>query len=79
MGEAEDASAFSARYTMELDHAIKKTSGRREPHWTESIAVGSEVFVRGIAALSKGRKRLEIKEWTDASWYERDPAVCYRP
>lgn len=79
LGGTEDRSAFSALYDMGLDQSIKNASGRREPHWTESMAVGSEAFVRRIAALSKRRKKLEIREWTDASWYVRDPAACYLP
>jgi len=75
--ELGELSAFAEWYDVELDKALETTSGRREPHWTESIAVGSEGFVRRIAALSKDRKRLEVKEWTDASWYVRDPGAYY--
>ncbi len=72
-----DPAAFSAWYRVGLDQALKAGSGRREPCWTESIAVGSEGFVRQIAALSKRRKRLEIREWTDEAWYVRDPTASY--
>lgn len=77
LSELGKLSAFSEWYDAELDKALETASGRREPQWTESIAVGSEDFVRRIAAFSKNRKRLEVKEWTDASWYVREPGACY--
>jgi hypothetical protein len=77
LGGMSDLCAFAEWYDFELDRALETTSGHREPHWTESIAVGSEGFVRRIAALSKNRKKFEIKQWADAAWYVRDPAACY--
>jgi hypothetical protein len=71
--------AFSVWYNVGLDHALKTASGCREPHWTESIAVGSQAFVERIAALSKGRKKLEIREWADDAWFVRDPEEIYDP
>jgi putative transposase len=68
---------FSAWYDLGLDRALKAASGCREPHWTESIAVGSQEFVERIAALSKGRKKLEIREWAADAWYVRDPMDIY--
>jgi putative transposase len=79
LGDLSDLSAFATRYNVELDQALKTASGRREPHWTESIAVGSEAFVQRIAALSKNRKELEIREWAEAAWYVRDPAAYHEP
>jgi len=73
-----DPDAFAAWYSAELNEAIRAgRSRRREPHWTESIAVGSEEFVRSIARSTRNRKKLEIREWADAAWYVRDPAACY--
>jgi putative transposase len=77
LGGMSDLGAFAEWYRAELGKALEAASARREPHWTESIAVGSEGFVRRIAALAKNRKKLEIKEWADAGWYVRDPAACY--
>lgn len=78
LGQLSDLSAFAARYDTELDHALKTASGRREPYWTESIAVGSKDFVHRIAALFKNRKKFEINEWADDAWYVRDPTAGYR-
>jgi putative transposase len=51
--------------------------GRRQPQWSESIAVGSEGFVRGVLeklqVRAKGRK---VREGED--WYElREPREAY--
>ena len=77
MAQLSDLTAFAAWYGIGLDLAIKIRRQRREPHWTESIAVGSKPFVRRIAALSSNRKRLEIREWADDAWYVRDPAATF--
>jgi putative transposase len=73
-----DLGDFAEWYGAGLNEAIRAGRSRfREPHWTESIAVGSEAFVRRIAALAKNRKKLIIKECVDAGWYVCDPAECY--
>lgn len=77
LGALSDLSAFAARYNEELNQAIKTASGRREPHWSESIAVGSEDFVHRIAALSKNRKKLGIEKGPDETWFVRDHAARY--
>jgi putative transposase len=70
--------AFREWYLAELNVAMRGgRSRRREPHWTESIAVGSEAFVRKIAGLTRDRKKLEIKEWAESAWYVRDSAADY--
>lgn len=76
-GGLTDPGSFTERYSSELERVLQAGELRREAHWTEGIAVGSETFVRRIAALAKNRKKLEIKEWTDAGWNVRDPAACY--
>ena len=69
--------AFAVWYRDEVDHALQTASGRRESQWTESLAVGSETFVRHIAAQSKNGKRFEIEEGVGDGWYVRDPAARY--
>jgi hypothetical protein len=56
---------------------MKTSSRHREPHWTESIEVGSRDFVQQIAALAKDRKWLEIGEWAAAAWYVREQGENY--
>jgi hypothetical protein len=33
--------------------------------------------VRRIAGMAKNRKKIEVKEWVDATWYVRDATSCY--
>jgi len=79
LGESSNLKTFADWYDLGLDEALKTASGGRISHWTESIAVGSEVFVRRIAAQSKYRKKLEFREWADDAWYVREPAADYSP
>ena len=73
-----DLGTFTAWYENQLNQTLKTASRHREPHWTESIAVGSEAFVRRIAALSKERRKLEIMSLENAgAWYVRDPTENY--
>lgn len=72
-----DLGSLAAWYEIQLDQALKTASGCREPHWTESIAVGSEGFVRRIAAISKHRRKFEIMAVNESAWYVRDPMVDY--
>jgi hypothetical protein len=43
-------------------HGLTRDLAKREPQWTESIAVGSEDFVRELAQRIQGRQELEVKE-----------------
>ena len=47
------------------------------PIWTESIAVGSETFVRANADATKIRKTLEMEESADGSWYVSETEMPY--
>lgn len=69
---------FAAWYDLDLEQALKAAELPREPVWTESIAVGSEAFVRKIASMLKQRRKLEVGEWGEASWYVRDAEEAYR-
>jgi putative transposase len=72
-----DLGGFAAWYEVQLNETLKTASGLREPCWTESMAVGSEVFVRRVAALLKNRRRVEIRALSKDSWYVRDPTESY--
>jgi hypothetical protein len=45
---------------------------RREPQWTESIAVGDREFVMGVAERVRGRTKSEICESPGGNWVVRD-------
>lgn len=60
-----------------VEEVLRKKSRERQPRWTESIAVGSEAFVRetkeklGVRAI--GREVMGA----DASYELRDPETSY--
>jgi REP-associated tyrosine transposase len=63
----DDLASFRKHFTAALALAIEKDSIQREACWTESIAVGSERFVREIEARVKRQRtetRLEGETWT---------------
>jgi putative transposase len=53
-----DPSQLAAMHRQRIMEAIEQRRLSREGIWTESIAVGSEAFVKEIAAKNKKRKRL---------------------
>ena len=74
--QAEQAS-FAQTYEAAIAQAIAERRLNREPIWTQSIAVGSKSFVRGIAHVTKKRRRLEMEENVDGVWYLREAEVTY--
>ena len=73
-----DPKMFASWYGIGLDHALKKANGR-QAFWTESIAVGSEGFVRSIAKSSIKRKRLVYKKASEDHWYVCESVESYSP
>jgi putative transposase len=49
----------------------------REGIWTESIAVGSQSFLREIVAKTRRRKRLSIASTGDGDWYVKEAPSSY--
>ena len=47
---------FRDQYEAMIEKRIAKDLAKREPEWTESIAVGSEEFVRKVAQFIQGRQ-----------------------
>ncbi|MBU1693863.1 MAG: transposase [Verrucomicrobia bacterium] len=57
-----DISEFRKSYTSDLDEVLAKEQlPRREPMWTESLAVGSESFVNQMVARFTKRRELEVR------------------
>jgi hypothetical protein len=77
MAPIPDPTDFAVWYSAEMDQAMARATGCREAHWTESIAVGSEAFVRRVAKRAKGRKRFEIDKSGNGSWYVRESAADF--
>ena len=73
-----DLRAFNAWYETGLNETLRTASGQREPHWTESIAVGSHEFVERFTVLSKSRRNFEFGESADGVWYVRESRETYR-
>lgn len=67
---------FQSHYEAQIQEAIAQHQFQREAQWTQSIAVGSEAFVREIADRIRGRQRLEMVQAGDA-WIVRETAIAY--
>lgn len=63
---------FQANYQALISEAIAKGRVKREPQWTESIAVGSEKFVQEIGKTIDHRQHLELRVLADDTWALRE-------
>ena len=68
---------FAREYSQWIDEAVQRRELVRNPIWTESIAVGSEDFVRQISANLRNRKRLQYTQQRQGVWSVREPGVSY--
>ena len=71
-----DLDRFREQYVWSIQERLGKDHAKREPKWTESIAVGSRVFVGQIEAQIKGRQSLEI-QGDGESWTLTESAGAY--
>src|SRR5262249_44439462 len=55
-----DLKGFRENYRHLIEETITQDRCRREPAWTESIAVGSQEFLGTIQAATTWRRRFEI-------------------
>jgi hypothetical protein len=72
-----DREQFARDYAAALEDAIDRGDLRREPYWSESIAVGSKDYVSGIADQIKGRAKIKVKETDGGAWSVHEPVVPY--
>ena len=72
-----DRKSLAEIHRQRIVEAIRDGRLIREGIWTESIAVGSEAFVREIASRNKIRKKLKIARTGDGSWYVRENQTGY--
>jgi putative transposase len=68
---------FRQHYAALIEAKLAKGAVKREAQWTESIAVGSERFVRSIESKVRGRQELEIVSAGDC-WLLREAERPYR-
>jgi putative transposase len=67
-----DRQSLIAIHQQRISDAIQSERLAREGIWTESIAVGSEDFVKEIIAKNKERKRLYISATDDGTWHVKE-------
>ena len=63
---------FRANYEALIQARLAKDAMAREPHWTESIAVGSRAFVESIAQTVTHRQRLDYSTVGESGWVLRE-------
>ena len=68
---------FARDYAAALEDALDRDGLRREPHWTEAIAVGSREYVAAIDDQIKRRIRTKLSETHDGAWTVREPDPAY--
>jgi hypothetical protein len=61
-------------YITAIRDSISKDEMKRDPRWTESIAVGSKTFVEVVERETKGRRSMEMFQVddVDGSWVLKD-------
>jgi len=67
--------ATDGEFRTNYESLIQTTLARdmaREPHWTESIAVGSRTFVDSIAQTVSCRQELEYLPIGESAWVLRE-------
>jgi len=69
--------SFRENYRQAIEDAIDRNALAREAKWTESIAVGSEVFVRSIEEQTTGRRRLYFDGSDTTGWTLRESQASY--
>jgi putative transposase len=64
-----DLALFVEEYCARIDQAVATKALKRQESWTESIAVGSQAYVRKIAAaIRRERLKPRIEEGENGSW-----------
>ncbi len=72
MLQINDIRSLAEIHKQRIDEAINAARLTREAIWTESIAVGSENFVKKIASQNMRRKRFHIASDSDGTWYVKE-------
>jgi hypothetical protein len=64
-------------HEQRIAEAIKSGHLVREGIWTDSIAVGTEAFVKEITSRNKKRKRFHAASEQDGTWHVREDEPDY--
>ena len=72
-----DLDALRGNLSAALDEALAREQMKREPCWTECLAVGSRSFVDRIGPLILSRQETEVVEAAEGIWALQEAAVPY--
>jgi len=68
---------FAKNYRQVIEEVLERRELSREPMWTETIAVGSEEFVRGIGEKTQVRMDLKLDQGLNGQWTLRESRIPY--
>ena len=80
--EVDDVHAFRKRYTEAIERRLADGQLAREPHWTESLVVGSRGFVESTQREYSRRYRFDTEQLgtgEDQVWVVREQREAYAP
>lgn len=74
LGPVTDPSTFADHYRGVIDSTLDRKKLRREPVWTESLAVGSQEFVESVLPMIHHRPHVQATESDDVrdTWVLRE-------
>ena len=67
---------FLTRYAAEIAEAMRERL-RRDPVWTESVAVGGRAFVERVSGGVRNRRRLQTRKLSEDLWTVREAEAAY--
>ena len=68
---------FRGNYRDTIEEAISRQELKRDPMWTENIAIGSESFVKTIEGQTLNRRELTVEEGSEKRWCVKEAPVAY--
>ena len=74
--------SFQECYKESVEQRLHEGALAREPHWTESLVVGSQSFVEDTKDQYSGRWSFDVEELSsgaDTLWSVKESAEPYSP
>jgi putative transposase len=68
---------FRENYRYAIDEAIARQELKRDPLWTESIAIGSESFAKRIEEETLNRRELTVETGPSNRWCVKEAPAAY--
>lgn len=68
---------LAASYASSIGQRIGSGVLRKEDRWTQSVALGSEDFVKQVEGKINWRADFEVTETAPGTWTVREPSVSY--